>query len=1004
MRSDEPLINAEAELIALQKNFDDYIAESRELEEELEQEVLKLQKKLEVSTASNTALISRLESVTPQLLGLEQEIQQLRLKLEDEVIRRRQAEQEQDKAESARRAAESTVQRLQEENDALHEELAFQSSELEEARNAFSEATLRQEEEFNIVQKQLEELREASLTHSSSSATPVSEPLHEKITLNGFSHNKVDEQAAYIKSLEDELELVTEQLIDTQKKLTQTELQWNENEQSHRQLTLELNQTTAKLDEALEEVACRTEALDHLEAEISKLQGDKDMLNNEIEALQHELKLSNEEIELVQELLNKVEEDKNLNITHSTKEIQLLQTMAADNSHTDFQSLLNAAQARMDGYEALLKEKECMIKSLEASLEALNLQVVTMERDLEKEQQLHNESQEENRKLTALVDQLGTQLSTIDTSRSRGGVESYPVKFTEGNDSEKPLLSVNVENLHNELSQTKEKLESTEKDLRRGEAELQTLRSQFSVLEDALANQKHAYHESLTERDRLLSLLQQGSSLNVVTTQIEAESAVLPSPLFSPAARSILHHQDDSFEIDLPSSVNSAVKSIDVNKMAAELRKLATKSHQMREHNALLLNQILSLQGNIQVCCRIRPLSATENRKNIEIAVEPLSETEVGCLDSKTNTWKSYVFDKVWGPDQDQQDVFLDVEPLSLSVVDGYNCCIFAYGQTGSGKTHTMQGSSANDGGGISQRTILKIFNLLQQRERQARASTQLRHDEEGNTTESIYDFSITVGMLEIYNEGVYDLLSSMNADEGNRSNYQRESLEIRKDASGNTCVENLTKSKVHSLNDVMRLLQIGNLARATASTNLNERSSRSHMILQVEVCSGFSGQPGNTGKLFLVDLAGSERVRNSGVSGKELKEAQYINKSLSALSDVMEALDRKAPHIPYRNSKLTHLLQDSLGGNSRTMMVVTVSPGSESYQETQYALQFSSKVRNINLGKAQRNVASKNLEEKIKSLTQEMKSLQKSKEKSEEVRLYLLLLKFLSSAKKAHV
>jgi chromosome segregation ATPase len=151
MGSDEPLINAEAELIALQKNFDDYIAESRELEEELEQEVLKLQKKLEVSNASNSALVARLESVTPQLLGLEKEIQQLRLKLEDEVILRRQAEQEQDKAESARRAAESTVQRLQEENDALHEELAFHSSELEEVKSALHEVTLRQEEECNML-------------------------------------------------------------------------------------------------------------------------------------------------------------------------------------------------------------------------------------------------------------------------------------------------------------------------------------------------------------------------------------------------------------------------------------------------------------------------------------------------------------------------------------------------------------------------------------------------------------------------------------------------------------------------------------------------------------------------------------------------------------------------------------------------------------------------------------------------------------------------------------
>jgi hypothetical protein len=335
---------------------------------------------------------------------------------------------------------------------------------------------------------------------------------------------------------------------------------------------------------------------------------------------------------------------------------------------------------------------------------------------------------------SALVDD-GVQWQEEDVA-----VENYPI--SEVHDAEEqPVSSINVEKLQKELSQTKADLQTAQDNIRSGELELQSLRNQLSVLEDSLAKPKQAYHDSINERNRLISRVEQGSSsLNVVTTSIEAESIVPPSPLFSPAARSVLHHHDDSFELE----VNSAVKSIDMNQMAAEFRRLATKSHQMREHNVLLLNQILSLQGNIEVCCRIRPMSVAKSKKSIEIAVEPLSETEVGCLDVKTNMWKSYVFDKVWGPDQGQQDVFLDVEPLSLSVVDGFNCCIFAYGQTGSGKTLTLQGSSSNDGGGISQRTVSKIFKLLQQRERHARASTQLCHDEEGNTTESVYDFSIT--------------------------------------------------------------------------------------------------------------------------------------------------------------------------------------------------------------------------------------------------------------------
>lgn len=174
-----------------------------------------------------------------------------------------------------------------------------------------------------------------------------------------------------------------------------------------------------------------------------------------------------------------------------------------------------------------------------------------------------------------------------------------------------------------------------------------------------------------------------------------------------------------------------------------------------------------------------------------------------------------------------------------------------------------------------------------------------------------------------------------------------------------------------------------GNSNRSKTATTLNEHSSRSHMILRVEVTSGV-GEETNKGSLYLVDLAGSERVRKSEVEGKALKEAQHINKSLSALGNVMEALDRKASHVPFRDSKLTYLLQNSLGGNSRTMMVVTVCPHNNSYDETAFALKFATRVRRINLGSAQKNVKAKNLEETVKNLTSEMSLLSKAKERSE--------------------
>ncbi len=227
----------------------------------------------------------------------------------------------------------------------------------------------------------------------------------------------------------------------------------------------------------------------------------------------------------------------------------------------------------------------------------------------------------------------------------------------------------------------------------------------------------------------------------------------------------------------------------------------------------------------------------------------------------------------------------------------------------------------------------------------------------------------------------VYDLLDPNFLS--TQSSPQKRSLGVRHGGDNVVEVPDLRKEKVDSVSEVLLALERGNVNRAKASTNLNEHSSRSHMILRVDVTSGV-GETKNKGTLYLVDLAGSERVRKSEVEGQALKEAQHINKSLSALGNVMEALDRKSSHVPYRDSKLTHLLQNALGGNSRTMMVVTVCPHNDAYDETTFALKFATRVRRINLGSAQKNVMAKNLEESVKNLTSELNAISKAKERSE--------------------
>jgi HAMP domain-containing protein len=299
-----------------------------------------------------------------------------------------------------------------------------------------------------------------------------------------------------------------------------------------------------------------------------------------------------------------------------------------------------------------------------------------------------------------------------------------------------------------------------------------------------------------------------------------------------------------------------------------------------------------------------------------------------------------------------------------------------------------MEGTQETNQFGISYRTIQKVFHLLNLRAQQQRAAAMFVGNDEVKE-EVAFSFHLKVGMLEIYNDEIYDLLATAGAsvqekkDEAMKAGG-KSSLEIRRDKDGRVEVPHLTKEEVTSIDEVMVLLKRGNSNRATAATDMNEHSSRSHMVLSVDVESGLGTSSMNKGTLYLVDLAGSERVRKSNVEGENLKEAGFINKSLSALGNVMEALDRRASHVPFRDSKLTSLLQNALGGNSRTMMVVTTCPVDKFFDESVHALQFATRVRRIQIGAAQRNVSSKNLEETVKALTSEMLALTRAKERTE--------------------
>ncbi|MCO5575842.1 hypothetical protein L7F22_029647 [Adiantum nelumboides] len=363
--------------------------------------------------------------------------------------------------------------------------------------------------------------------------------------------------------------------------------------------------------------------------------------------------------------------------------------------------------------------------------------------------------------------------------------------------------------------------------------------------------------------------------------------------------------------------------------------------HKVLAENRLLYNEVQDLKGNIRVYCRVRPFLLGQSTKHSTI--EFIGENGDILISNPLKrqgkeTRKVFTFNKVFRACATQEEVFMDTRPLIRSVLDGFNVCIFAYGQTGSGKTYTMSGptSFSEKDWGVNYRALNDLFQISRDRK-------------------DVISYEVGVQMLEIYNEQVRDLLL---IDSSNRR------LEIRNNSQLNGInVPDACMLPVNSTSDVFQLMKIGQKNRAVGATALNERSSRSHSVLTVHV-QGTELASGTVlhGCLHLVDLAGSERVDRSEATGDRLKEAQYINRSLSALGDVVSALAQKSSHVPYRNSKLTQLLQESLGGQAKTLMFVHISPDIESYGETLSTLKFAERVASVELGAAKSNKESREL------------------------------------------
>ncbi|TXG70334.1 hypothetical protein EZV62_005269 [Acer yangbiense] len=381
----------------------------------------------------------------------------------------------------------------------------------------------------------------------------------------------------------------------------------------------------------------------------------------------------------------------------------------------------------------------------------------------------------------------------------------------------------------------------------------------------------------------------------------------------------------------------------DLKELGSQVQEMSTAAlgyHKVVTENRKLYNMVQDLKGNIRVYCRIRPAFNAETKNVIDYIGDDGSLVILDPSKPRKEGRKVFQFNHMFGPTATQDEVFKDTQPLIRSVMDGYNVCIFAYGQTGSGKTHTMSGPSEGSikDVGINYLALEDLFEISSRRK-------------------DIINYDIHVQMVEIYNEQVRDLLIRSCASENGLS------------------LPDATMHSVKSTADVLHLMKLGGVNRVVSSTAINNRSSRSHSVVTVHIHG--KDISGNILRscLHLVDLAGSERVDKSEVTGDRLKEAQYINKSLSCLGDVITALAQKNSHIPYRNSKLTHLLQDSLGGHAKTLMFAHVSPEGDSFGETVGTLKFAQRVSTVELGAARANKESN----EVLQLKQQIDSLKKA-------------------------
>lgn len=609
--------------------------------------------------------------------------------------------------------------------------------------------------------------------------------------------------------------------------------------------------------------------------------------------------------------------------------------------------------------EAWMKEQSRLLQEVDSLTQAGQL-ANERYRDLEAQ---HEAKEEEIRQLRL---QVRKESSSLYTSNASGNSSDWSRHLQRDRD----------------VAELKEKLQSAEEEIRAGRLDRVSVEKELHATKIERDSILRAYEElqeeyelvsktTSDEREAQIKLevlttehIATSAQLNAVCSDFAATKAAFKATAEAKELEHVTELEKCKFEMSvlktraanaaLDNGLYRSMNDADIEDYAVLKARIEERDRKIADFEKERLvweatrrhmhNRIQELRGNIRVFVRTRPFLPNDGGEfESAIDVSPDGES-LSIFDSRTAAPHGFNFDKVFPPSAGQDDVFQEVSDFVQSALDGYNVCLFSYGQTGSGKTHTMQGSGNGAMRGIIPRAVEQI--LMQ--------ADDMRSQK--------WKFNLTASFLEIYNEELKDLLIDM----AGRSSQDSSKLAIKRSREGKSYVEGLAEIIIDATNVSGGMLQLEDLlkmaarARSVASTKMNAQSSRSHSVFVLNL-RGYNEESGAEvhGALNLCDLAGSERLDRSGANSdvKRLKETQAINKSLSCLGDVFNALAQKSSHVPYRNSKLTYLLQDCLSGDGKALMFVNLSPTNASSNESLCSLRFAQRVNQVELGKATKHI-----------------------------------------------